>query len=265
MSIATNYFENLVLNPLRGTPATAPAAVYLGLFLTSPGESGAGTEVSGGAYARQAVTFGTPVESSAGVQSIYNNASITFPTATQAWGTITYVALLDALTGGNMLAYIQLQTPKNAIVGSTISFIAGELRVDATAQFTTYYKQAALNLIRGTSISAITNVYLSAHTADPGEGGGFSNEVVASPYVRQAVVFGAPAEQGNGNMQMSNNADVNFPQVGSVGWGTIAYIGLCDALSGGNMLLRAAASPNVTLADGDRLTLAVGTFTVFAA
>ncbi len=265
MSIATNYFENLCLNPLRGLPANAPAQVYVALFLTNPGETGAGTEVTGGGYARQPVTFSAPAETSAGVQSISNIASIVFPTASAAWGTITYVALMDSISAGNMLHYIQLSTPKEGLQSSTISFVAGELRIDATGQFTTYYKTAALNLLRGNSIAAIAQTYLSLHTADPGEAGSFSGEVIAATYTRKAAAWGTPAEQGTGNMTMTNSGEIAFPQVGSTAWGSISYFGVCDASSGGNMILRAAASPVINFVDGDRMTVTAGTFTIFAA
>lgn len=265
MSIATNYFENMVLGPLRGIPATAPTNVYIALYLTNPGETGSGTEVSGGGYARMPVTFSSPAESSTGVQSISNNANIVFPTATAAWGTITYVSIMDSSTAGNMLMYIQLSTPKQGLTGTTISFVPGELRIDATAQFTTYYKRAALNLLRGVSISAISQTYLSLHTTDPGEGGSMANEVVVAPYARQPINWSTPTEQVSGNMSMTNNADINFTQVSTSAWGTITNFGVCDAASGGNMILRATASPAVNFVDGDRMTVPSGAFTVFAA
>lgn len=268
MSIATNYFENLVLGPLRGVPATAPDTVYVGLFLTNPGEAGGGTEVTGGSYARTAVTFGAPAESSAGVQTITNNASVTFPTSSSPWGTITYIGIIDASSGGNMLCYIQLDTPKVGTEGATISFVSGELRINASAQFTTYYKQSALNLFRGVSISAMST-YISLHTADPGESGSMANEVVATPYARQAVAWTTPAEQGNGNMTMTNTADVAFPRVGTVAWGAIPYMGICNAATGGNMLLRMAATDTsgntITFGDGDRFIAAANSVTIFAA
>lgn len=265
MSIATNYFEQMCLNPLRGTPATAPSAIYLALFLTNPGETGAGTEVSGGSYARQSVSFSAPASTGSGIMSISNAADIVFPQATAAWGTITYVALFDSLTAGNMLAYIQLTPAKEGINGATISFVPGELRVDATSLATTYYKTRCLNLFRGTSIAAITTTYVSLHTADPGETGSTLAEVTASPYARQAAAWSALAEAGGGNMTMSNTAALNFPTVSTISWGTLTHFGICDAATSGNMLFRGNIDQPATFVDGDRLTFSIGGLSVFAA
>ena len=54
----SNYLENKVLLHVFGATAyTAPATLYVGLFTSNPGETGGGTEVSGGSYARQTAAF----------------------------------------------------------------------------------------------------------------------------------------------------------------------------------------------------------------
>jgi hypothetical protein len=121
----TDYLENNVVNWMRGTamPA-APATLYLALFTAAPGETGGGTEVSGGAYARQTLTLGAPA---AGV-SVSTN-TINFPVATANWGTILYVAIFDALAAGNMLAYQQLSAPdqKAININDQAQFASGTL------------------------------------------------------------------------------------------------------------------------------------------
>jgi hypothetical protein len=97
----TNFLEGkLVEHVLRNVSYTSPTTVYVGLFTVAPGEAGGGTEVSVGAYARQAVTFGAQ---SGGLCS--NSGDILFPVATADWGTILAMAIFDALTTGNMLYY----------------------------------------------------------------------------------------------------------------------------------------------------------------
>jgi hypothetical protein len=77
------------------------------LFTVAPGETGGGTEVSGGGYARQSFTL---TAASGGATS--NAADITFGPATANWGTIVAVGIFDAATGGNMLMYGNLATSK---------------------------------------------------------------------------------------------------------------------------------------------------------
>jgi len=124
MSIA-DYYENKILDHmLRAQAFTPPSTVYVALFTVSPSDSGGGTEVSGGSYQRQSVTFGA---ASAG--SITNSADITFPQATANWGTIVSVGLFDASTAGNLLWYGDLTTSKTVNSGDIFKISAGNLTV----------------------------------------------------------------------------------------------------------------------------------------
>lgn len=119
MTYFSNYLENALINAtVRNTTFTSPATVYLGLFTSDPTDAGTGTEVSGGSYARQSITFSSP---SNGVTS--NSAQITFPTATAYWGTIGWIGIYDSLTSGNLLYHSPLTTSK--IISNGDIFIVG--------------------------------------------------------------------------------------------------------------------------------------------
>ena len=121
----SNYLENKVLDHVFGGVAyTAPATLYVGLFTSSPGETGSGTEVSGGSYARQTIAF-TVTGSQAS-----NTAAVEFPTATASWGTITFAAIYDALSGGNLLAYGALTTSKTIDNGDVFRIPAGDFDIN---------------------------------------------------------------------------------------------------------------------------------------
>jgi hypothetical protein len=125
MAEMSNFLENALINAtLRNTSYTSPAAVYVGLYTSDPGEGNTGTEVSGGSYARTAVTFGAP---SNGVST--NSASVTFPTATGTWGTVTHVGILDASTSGNLLYYTALDASKSIASGDVFTISTGNLSV----------------------------------------------------------------------------------------------------------------------------------------
>lgn len=132
MSAASNYLENKVLDHvLRNTSFSQPAALYLGLFKNTSGQAAAnleaGTltdEVSGGSYARKAVTFAAASGGSAAT-----SATVTFDTATANWGTITHVAVLDALTSGNVLFYGAVTTSKTIETGDTFQVSSGNLTI----------------------------------------------------------------------------------------------------------------------------------------
>ena len=104
MTDFSNYLENKLYDHiLRNTAFTSPTTVYAALWTAvTDAEAVTGTEVSGGSYARQPVTFGAPTN---GVGT--NSAIVTFPTATAGWGTVTHCSLMDAVTVGNGLSIIQ--------------------------------------------------------------------------------------------------------------------------------------------------------------
>jgi hypothetical protein len=125
MSEMSNYLENGLLNAvLRSTSYTSPATVYVGLYTSDPGEGNTGTEVSGGSYARKSATFGSPNN---GVCT--NSAAVEFDQATASWGTISHVALLDAITSGNLLFYTDITTSKTIESGDIFKIAAGSLSV----------------------------------------------------------------------------------------------------------------------------------------
>lgn len=121
----TDYLENALLNHvLRNTPYTPPANIYIALFVSAPGETGGGTEVSGGNYARQITTFTAPVDG-----QVSNSVDVIFPVATSDWGTVTHFALFDDVSAGNMLSYGQLTLSREVRTGDQPIFRQGELIV----------------------------------------------------------------------------------------------------------------------------------------
>lgn len=121
----TDYLENKIMAYVfSGTAFSSPSAsLYLGLFTAAPGEGGGGTEVSGNGYTRKIVTMTTSGNAST------NSAAVEFDAATGSWGTITYVAVFDALTSGNMLAYGELTTSKTIATGDVFRVPAGDLDI----------------------------------------------------------------------------------------------------------------------------------------
>ena len=121
----SNFLEHRVLGHVFGaTPYTAPTTLYVGLFTSSPGETGSGTEVSGGSYARQTIAFTVTGNQAS------NTAAVEFPTATASWGTVTFAAIYDALSGGNLLAYGALTTSKTIDNGDVFRIPAGDFDIN---------------------------------------------------------------------------------------------------------------------------------------
>lgn len=125
MAEISNYLENALINgTIRGTTYTAPASVYVGLYTTDPTDANTGTEVSGGSYARVVATFAAPAD---GLSA--SNADITFPQATANWGTVGWIGILDASTGGNLLYHTVLDAAKNIETGDIFKIASTNLTV----------------------------------------------------------------------------------------------------------------------------------------
>jgi hypothetical protein len=124
----TYYLDNNFLNvALRNVPFTPPATIYVALYTVAPGVGGGGTEVIGGSYGRQTATFTVPVNG-----QLSNTGDILFPVASATWGTVVSFALLDASSGGNMLYFGNLSTPRLVLTSDQIRFPSSQLVVQET-------------------------------------------------------------------------------------------------------------------------------------
>lgn len=120
----SDTFETTVLTwSFTTSSATRPTEWHIALYTASPSDPGGGTEVSGGGYARQAVTFTVSGNTAS------NNAAIEWPVATSAYGTVTDVGVFDASTGGSLIAYAALTTSKAIDTGDVFRLPSGDLDV----------------------------------------------------------------------------------------------------------------------------------------
>ena len=127
MSSFSDYTENRILDHLfRAVASTAPATVYLALFTVAPTDAGGGTQVTGGGYARQAITFGA-----ASGGAIANTVAVSFTASGAAYGAVVAVGIFDALTVGNMLAWAPI-TSATVNDGDTLQFPIGDIDVTLT-------------------------------------------------------------------------------------------------------------------------------------
>lgn len=136
MAAMTDAFENKVIDfffraqafGLANTTAaagTGPSTWYVGLLTALPTDATAGTEVTGGSYARVAITSSlanwagtqgaaTTAASSGTTGTTSNNAILTFPAPTANWGAVVGLGLYDSSTGG-MLCFYTAQTPNKTV------------------------------------------------------------------------------------------------------------------------------------------------------
>ena len=155
MSAMTDILENKFIDwffraqaiGLAGASAaagTGPANLYFALYTVAPTDSSAGTEVTGGSYARQGVvsalanwagtqSAGSTAASSGTSGTTSNNNLITFPSPSGNWGTIVAWGICDSVSGGSLLFYT-LQTPNKTVNNGdpapTIAIGAAQVQID---------------------------------------------------------------------------------------------------------------------------------------
>lgn len=163
MSSKTDYFENKLSDTIwRGQPLTigtsklvwrasndaaadAPPTYYFGLLKAMPTDSTAGTEHSGGSYARQGLlaslvnfsgtqSAGSTTASTGTDGTIEINADMLFAgmpdtSISGTNGTVGF-GIWDAITGGSLLEYAAITgAPILASAGATLKFSAGALTI----------------------------------------------------------------------------------------------------------------------------------------
>ena len=121
MSFSNTYETNVLTWTFTTTAVTRPTSWTIALYTVAPGEAGGGTEVTGGSYARTAVTFSVTGDLAT------NSAAVEFPTATASWGTVVALAVFD--NSSNMVAYATLTASRTIGSGDVFRIPAGDLDI----------------------------------------------------------------------------------------------------------------------------------------
>jgi hypothetical protein len=150
----SNAWENTLIDVLiRGQNATinsktlswsSAPSYYVALATSAGSDTGCGTEVSGGSYARVAVVSslanwagtqgaGTTVASSGTGGTTSNNNAITFPAPTGNWGSVVEFCVFDASSAGNLAwraALTQSKTINNGDAAPSFAAAALTFQID---------------------------------------------------------------------------------------------------------------------------------------
>lgn len=105
--------------------SAAPGTIYVALMNVASTNTTFGTEVSGSAYARVAVTNNGTNFGAAASRQKKNATAVTFVTATGAWTTANAVSLLDHASNSasaNVIDYGNLGSAKTIASGETPVF-----------------------------------------------------------------------------------------------------------------------------------------------
>jgi hypothetical protein len=116
-----DIIENQLLDALVGTtPYTVTGTIKLALVTANGDDASAGTEVTGGSYARQTIAF-----DAAASGSISNNASISFTGMPAV--TVVGIEIYDSAGSPKRLAYGALTTSRTITAGDTVQFASSAI------------------------------------------------------------------------------------------------------------------------------------------
>jgi hypothetical protein len=130
-----DYAEAKVLDTVFSATAFPTIAThYVALYTVIPTDvNAAGTEVTGGSYARVAITNNAttwPAASGTAPTSKANGIAVTFPAPTANWGVVVGFAIYDAATVGNEICWGALSVNKTINNGDAApSFGVGTLTI----------------------------------------------------------------------------------------------------------------------------------------
>lgn len=121
LAVKSAYLKNKIIKHVLGEEAyTMPTNVYLALYTTNPTENDTGTEVTGGSYARQQLSFATAVN---GAKT--SNTAETFSTMPAC--TVTHWGIRDASSGGNLLYFGAFDISIAINAGNSFPIASGDI------------------------------------------------------------------------------------------------------------------------------------------
>ena len=124
-SFWSDYLKNKVLDHMRGIAAyTTPGTSYYACMTEAPTPLGGGVQATLHPRLPYVNTSVNWQAASAGL-SVNKTEMLFFSSALADLGEIVGIAEYDAATGGNLLTYGDLTTPKNILTGMAFSVLAG--------------------------------------------------------------------------------------------------------------------------------------------
>lgn len=123
------------------------------------------------------------------------------------------------------------------------------------AELSNYLENKLLDhILKNVSYTSPTTVYVGLFLTDPTDAGS-GTEVSGGSYARKSL----SVTTASGGI-VTSSADVTFDQA-TGNWGTVAYIGLFDAITSGNLLMHTALTTSKVIETGDIFKIPSGNLT----
>ena len=261
MAALSQYLQTQIANWITGAASfpTPPSSLLLGLSTTDPLDTGTGiTELSGGSYARQTITFSAPTSNEATGTVISNSSAITFsmPAATPK-----YWFIYDN-TGTNMLLFGALDAVRTYASGDTEVFNAGSFVISIKGNYSKYLAENIVNWLRGTAPpSAPASVKFGVSSTDPlRDGSGITEPAGTDGYSRKTISFTTPSFTSGTGTSFSNSTDVILGPSQTNPWNNLSYGALFDP--SGNQIIQGQLANTISVPVNDTFGLSSGALTL---
>lgn len=251
----TDLAETKLLNVLLGATAwsTKPTTLYIGLLTSSteiaaPSDTSAGTELSGGGYARVEKAVGTTHwEQSASLGNpVTNKTTIVFPTPTAVWGSATHWGIYDAASGGNLILWGALPSPLTIGIGQSVSWAVGGFSFNITSALGDWMTQALLNyLFCGVPLPTIANHHYALATGSSQSSISGEPVIGTNGYARKKMDNLTSVYPAAVDGLKSNGALIQFPAVATAVWNTGGF-SRAAILSAGGIAINSSSITNST-------------------
>jgi len=133
--------------------------------------------------------------------------------------------------------------------------------------FSQYLADKILIWIKGTTFpTALSTVYISLHSGDPGTAGANNNVqlTITGSANRTSVAtstFSTVGAATGGGFQITNNSSVQIT-TNAAGSATVTYFGVWDAVTGGNFLASGQLTTSVDVVAGDTVQFNAGALAI---
>lgn len=257
----------------RAQTWTPPSSLYLGLFTSEGGlannTAGSQDEVSGGAYAREALNgVANYFRAADGFESVLH-ADVDWAVATADWGTVSHVAVLDAASGGNVILWSPLTTAKLIETNDIMGILATDLVASlASVGMSSYSAKKALDHMlangRAQTWTPPTSLWIALFTGSNGLATNVpasQQEVTGGAYSRLKLDGSTNYMTAAASFATSLYADLEWPLATSY-WGTVTHAAIMDSETGGNVISWGALTRSKLIETNDRCVIKAGNLTV---